>query len=102
MKALGLLGVLIVLVAAGALIAYWVSYMAARRDARKAAATPWQPWDGERDGTWVVEARRPGHKAILLASQPIEDGFLSVAVTQARADAYENFMALTPRGRWNL
>ncbi len=102
MKALGLLGVLVVLVVAGAMVAYGLSLLAARRAARRTAATPWVAYDELRDGVWVVEARRPGHAPIVLASQPVEEGCLAMAVTQARSDAYENFMALKPRGRWDL
>lgn len=102
MKGLGLLGVLIVLVAIGALVAYWWSYMAGRRAQRRAAETPWMAHEGLVDGKWVISAHRPGHETIVLASQTVEDGFMSTAIHQARSDAYENFMVLKPRGRWDL
>ncbi len=102
MKALGLLGVLIVLVAIGALIAYLWTRWAIMKQKRKDQDTPWKATDGERDGKWVVYAYRPGHDEIILSEQDIEAGFLSDAINQARADAYENFMALTPRGEWEL
>ncbi len=102
MKALGLLGVLIVLVAVGALVAYlWARHTAAKQ-ARKDRDAPWTPVEDELNGAWVVRAVRPGHKAIVLSSQQIEDGFLDMAITQARSDAYESFMALKPRGKWDL
>lgn len=102
MKALGLLGILIVLVAVGMFVAYFLSSAAARRQAKRAAATPWMAREEQREGSWVVEAYRPGHAPIVLASQPIEPGRLSMAVEQARSDAYEHYMALKPRGRWEL
>jgi len=101
-RIVGLLGVLIVLVTVGALVYLALSCLAARRKIHKDAEAPWTAYDYERDGAWVVEARRPGHRSIVLASQPIVDGYLSTAVNQARSDAYENFLALAPRGEWDL
>lgn len=102
MKALGLLGVLIMMIVIGALVAYLWARHASAKQAKKDRNAPWTPVEDEVEGAWVVRAVRPGHKAIMLASQPIEDGFLGMAITQARSDAYESFMALKPRGRWDL
>lgn len=102
MKFLALAAILIVLVVIG--MAVYYAYIISQQKSlmKQRAETPWRARDFERDGKWIVVAYRPDHDNILLAEQPIEDGFLAMAVTQARADAYENFMALNPRGRWDL
>lgn len=75
----------------------------ARRIRTKIMTEPWSPWEGDIEGHWVIQARRPGHLPLKLADAGrVDEEDFAYNVEVARSAAQEKFVALRPRGKWTL